>query len=462
MKALRTLLKALAWIVGGLVALVVLCYLALLAINWRDRPPSETARRFAAAYRDRPLVADTDNAFVYATGFFVAPGGDPQSAGVRRLALMNNALKDPSRNLFSTAANYDYKAARSAVVQALSDACRDGTSECLAALERDAPALAEWSSSERWLFERYLTLISRRGWRENASLDVRMTLPAYGTIVEGQRLLLVQAWMRAGEKDTATVRNLLAQDLRFWRHTLACSDILITKMIAVAALKRHFKMGDLVLRRLPAEREAAGRPAEWATEMTIPERSMMRTWVGEWVFLDTFTKQTKAGETSITRAEGPLASAWRHAWSPLLQTQDFSNQWAEAFERANAELDVPYDQYRAGVARAEAIMMASSEGGLPPIRAYNPVGAVFRWLNGTQYAGYSERVVDIEGVRRAALLASDLRSRGITAAQVRAELSASAIREPYGNEPFGWNEKKGALIFTGLERSSRGEHEIIY
>ena len=55
-------------------------------------------------------------------------------------------------------------------------------------------------------------------------------------------------------------------------------------MIAVTALKRNFKFGDLVLRRLPSELEAQGRPPEWSAQITRSERSMSRVWLGEWMF----------------------------------------------------------------------------------------------------------------------------------------------------------------------------------
>ena len=83
-------------------------------------------------------------------------------------------------------------------------------------------------------------------------------------------------------------------------------------------------------------------------------------------------------------------------------------------------------------------------------------------VSGAEYARYSERVVDIEGVRRAALLTSDLRSRGIGAAQVAAELPASTIRHPYTGELLGWDARKGVLTFTGLERLPRGLHEFLF
>jgi hypothetical protein len=65
-------------------------------------------------------------------------------------------------------------------------------------------------------------------------------------------------------------------------------------------------------------------------------------------------------------------------------------------------------------------------------------------------------------VRRAALLTTELRNRGVHRAHVAAELPESAIRDPYTDEPLGWDAQKGVLTFTGLERASRGLHEIVF
>ncbi len=465
MSVLRKLSKVLAGGIGGPVALVLAIYGIALVVNLHDRPPSGAALQFAAAYRDRTLVADSENAFVYATGFYVKPGDDPQAAGVRRIAWMRTAggRQLVGFSLPAHAPDYDYKSARSPAVQKTSDACVDAGHACLVALERQE-TLAEWSSLERWLFDRYLALTSRRGWRENAPLDPSMPLPPYAMILEGQKLLLVEAWRHARDKDAAGVQRLLAQDVRFWRHTLEFSDQLITKMIAIAALKRHFKVGDLVLRRLPVDLEAAGRPPEWSAEITMSERSMRRTFVCEWAFFNS------AIELGISHAnwwdsldQSAFARVWQRAATPLLQPQDLSNEWADSFSRATDELDVPYDRYRAAVARADAILDGAKRGGgRPPIRLYNPVGSVLRWISGSSYASYSVRAVDIEGVRRAALVTSELRSGKIPAAMVPAGLSASPIRQPYDDKPFEWNAEQGALTFTGLEPLPRGRHEFIY
>ena len=78
---LRRVFKAAGWTVLGLAALCVVLYLIAVAINWRDQEPSAIAVRFASLYRDRPVVADDDNAYVYLMGFGVSPDESPHERG---------------------------------------------------------------------------------------------------------------------------------------------------------------------------------------------------------------------------------------------------------------------------------------------------------------------------------------------------------------------------------------------
>lgn len=114
----KRLLKWLAWLLGGVLVLVVVAYLTLLAVNWRDRPPSQAAIRLAAMYQNRPPVADGDNAYVYVMGFAAARDEDPRAAGVRRLEWMRN-IPDAAQYPLSgdpVPGNESYKAGRSAVL----------------------------------------------------------------------------------------------------------------------------------------------------------------------------------------------------------------------------------------------------------------------------------------------------------------------------------------------------------
>src|ERR1700761_8834684 len=113
MRMLRTLLKGFAWLIGSLTGLVLLTYAVVLIANRHDRPPSQAALQLAAAYRNLPVVADADNAFVYATGFYVSPKEDPQVAGFRRIAWMHEVVKQPIQGFaLPPDKNYDLKSAR--------------------------------------------------------------------------------------------------------------------------------------------------------------------------------------------------------------------------------------------------------------------------------------------------------------------------------------------------------------
>ena len=410
------LLKIIATLVGGLLAAVVLVYLALVFVNRHDQPLSQEALRFAQLYRDRPPVANADNGYLYAMGFFTFQGGKTQ---------------------------------RSPALQSLAEACRVVDHACVVALEGTDKIVDEWFASEQWLFDRYRTLLSHSGWRQPKPFDLTARLPAYGTIFQGQRLLLLRARTLAERGDVAGVRELLAQDAHFWRMVLESSDLLIDKMIAVAALNRHFGLGNLVLRQLPADRAMQAMPQEWTQEITPAERSMTCTLAGEWEYFNDLLRKTKEHEPLIYR--------------PLFQPRDTSNKLAAMLARAAHDLDTPYDQYPQVLGRMRAeTNHAPAELGLFA-DLYNLIGAMMTNVpDAYNYGQYGARVADVEGVRRAAVLATTLRSRGVAAADVPAQLAASEIRMPYTNGPFAWDLKEGAIVFTGLEASERARHDIKY
>jgi hypothetical protein len=297
--------------------------------------------------------------------------------------------------------------------------------------------------------------------------DIRAPLPPYSLVFDGQKLLLAKAYLLAGQKDAAGVRTLLSDDVRFWRRVLASSDILITKMIAVAALNRTFGVGNLVLRRLPADLELAGMPAEWGTPLTDNERSLLRTFTGEWVFGDRLFRQTVAAGSwlDVVQSESDPSFATRllaRALMPMFQAQDLSNRRADMFLRALAAMDVPYEHLPAGLERASVIFDNPAEEGGPFRRLYNPVGDMVLSISATGFGGYGARVADVEGVRRAAVLATEMRSRNLARAKIPAELAASAARSPYDNAPFGWDADEHAIAFVGLEANERGRHLFEY
>ena len=153
---LRRILKIIGWIAGGTLGLGVALYLIAVAINWHDREPSAAAIQFTNLYRERPTVADEDNAFVYAMGFAVEPGADPLQMGLKRVAWMEqesraaslDARKDPQQKRF------DYKAMRVTAVREFIDACKAGGTDCANAFSSGDRVFDQWLASEGWLLLR--------------------------------------------------------------------------------------------------------------------------------------------------------------------------------------------------------------------------------------------------------------------------------------------------------------------
>lgn len=78
------------------------------------------------------------------------------------------------------------------------------------------------------------------------------------------------------------------------------------------------------------------------------------------------------------------------------------------------------------------------------------------------YARYLSRVADVEGVRRATVVTTELRSREVAIAKMPAELAEHTIRTPYGGEPFAWDAGEQAIVFVGKEPGERGRHVFNY
>lgn len=457
----KRLLKTVGWLVGGAIGLVVAVYVLLLLINLRDRPPSEFAQRLEDIHRNRPEVADADNGYIYAMGFPVAPDADPQAAGLQRLAWLRHRAEHPE-DWMRPDPLQSFEPTSSPAAKRIFDACGWSSDNCDAALEAADATLPEWFRAEQWRVDRYRTLLARPGWLETLPPDVATPLPAYAPVLQAQRLLLARAYYLAGQRDANGVREILEQDVRFWRTVLATSDILISRMIAVAALARHFNMGNLALRRLPLEMQLAAMPDAWRGPLTKEELSWHRCFAGEWVYGHNVLRQTMVENAMVGESPSFVQRLQDLALKPLFQLQDTSNQRAEMLARAADALQVPIERFIEGRDAAEAIFEAPAGKIGTLANLYNPIGDILSGIGSSSYDVYPPRVADIEGARRAAVLATELRSRKVDIANIRTELELSDLRTPYTGAPFVWDSQARAIVFFGLTPQERGRHAFKY
>jgi hypothetical protein len=280
-------------------------------------------------------------------------------------------------------------------------------------------------------------------------------------MMNGQRLLMLHARIRAANGDTAGAGELLVEDLRFWRGVLASSDLLITKILAAAAVRQHLKLGVDVLQELSPEQVPEVLPATWLVTISDAERSLPRVVAGEWMYASGAIRQIEPALAAsyfidVTGAGRPLA--WLSA--PLFQPQDTINLFADYHSRVLELLSsVPLADTEATAQRATTLASTWSREWRVPRSLYNILGRQIA-AYGSDFGSYLLRLGDLEGVRRAALATVSLHQGRVGRKDASAALAASPLRDPYSGEPFMWDASDGAVVFRGLEPHGRGEHRF--
>ena len=355
-------MRVIAKVLAVLVALPAIGLLLLVAINWRDQPPSADAERFDAMLRDRPALADAENAYVHLMRL-TGPG-------------------DPA-----------YRDARSADVDALSAACQEVTA-CADTLEKHPDVLSGWLSSEQWLLDRYRGMLhASRGWREPVPADLDAMFPAFGPARDAQELHLLDAWTRARAGDAGAVRDMLDRDLRFWRQVVASSDLLISKMVAAAAVERNFEWGAMALRSLPADAVDGAVPPSWREPITLSERSLMRALGGEW----SFVASTIRSALVIPEAGEDAGVLSRPLQRVFFQEQATRNLFAANFAGMGQVSERPYPELQDAL---DAVATGERGG------TKTGCARTTRWAPPRHFAAgscdYAARAADLEGRRRRA------------------------------------------------------------
>ncbi len=461
----RRFTKIIGWLLGGAFALTLIAYAILFVANLEDRPPiAEIAVLKALQDPASPVVSD-ENSYLYMLGFSGPPDADPMALGLERYEWMEEARPEYRIEDDPLSDDYDYRIRRNDAIAQLAQACSESEAECLRLLQSDSETVEQWLAGERWLLDRYRTLLDMPKFREAVPFELLAPLPSYSVMFEGQRLHIVDAWRLAGESDAVAVKAALDRDLVYWRMVLENSDALITKMIATAAIIRHFKLGNLALRRLPENVAADGIPFSWRDQISDEERSMSRSLAGEWTYFDESTRKVVADNdnpfgdwTGITDSTTLDRAAWV-VLKPFWQHQDLTNRHARLMLDLGNAFDVPYDEVPCAIGLADDIQEAAYQ---PFSRLYNFTGDLIMSANHWTFSDYAVRVSDLEGIRRAALLVAELRAEGVAKGDVVQRMLVNEIVDPYTNEPFTWHDGSDVVVFNGLEPHDRSQHELLY
>lgn len=457
---LMKLMKLAGWVLAVLLLLLVAVYLVVLGINWNDQLPSTTSIEFQSSYDSRTQIADSENAYIYLMGFDVPEEEDPFEWGVKRIAWTH----DEDREGFSLPGPIvNITALRSKAESDLAQACVFPTFDCLQALENEGSLFEQWYQAEYWITDRYIKFTAKEGWYEFGKVDVD-SLPNYVPILHAQRLYLMNLWWQVNDCRKHSYEEMLGRDLRFWRMVLQEKNSLLTKMIAVAAIKNNLHWANEIFSRLSVQELIPTLPSALTDAMTETELSLYNVLVGEWLFVKGYYdgdegKNRKLSEMYVSESSADIFFVF--LFIPFLKSQNTLNRHAEILRTTLAKFDKPLNYYPNIVARRDSNAQLSGYGQyiLDP---YNIPGRLMMDLHHGIYDNYFLRVSDLEGMRRVLMLITQMRNAKIFPEDAESFIAQSSIRNPYTDEPFEWDDAAEALVFTGLEPGERGRHMFAY
>lgn len=443
MGVIRKLLKLLRNIVVTLVVLVIVLVVAFIAINSKDQPPSETALQFQQAWDNRKPVDAADNGYIYLAGLDAATDETPDVVGAKRIQLLNDIAKGSAAdNPDFFRAEYNPEDAFIKEVKTAFDQCGKITKDCIEAIEKNKSRIIEWSQAEDLIGKRYAQLISHQYWLEPALLDASFRIPQFGLVMKAQRLAFMRE-IAAMEPDKVNrVVELLDADLRFWRMALENTDMLIGKMIAVAAIKNNFLWTNQFLLKMKNTPQPA--PVLFALNQpfTDAELSMRRSLIGEWIFAHSVTNPLDGSEIDNVTGKYLLKFSY--------QKQDTLNNRAASLNSVTTELDVPLANFETTLKSYQQKIRPEKSFTYYLLHPYNIVGQILGDVAPpSMYTDYVIRTKDLEAFRRG-LLASIEYMNNESGANTK-------YTSPYKTKPFVINQEQRSITVNGLGKDRNAQ-----
>jgi hypothetical protein len=335
------LVKGLSWLIASLIAAATLFYLLLLVINWQDEKPSADYLKLQSILQPPVGISANENGFAF----------------FQQHAASNDLVLSPA-------------------LAQLTRQC-DAT-DCDALANAQPPVLDQLIEQHQPLLQFYQQLRQHQYWYEVPDSDMWQEQPRYSVLLDAQKLVLVQAFLAAKQQNVTTARQLLQQDLTFWRMVLQNNHSLLSKMVTVAAIRQHFEFAAQIRQQLAVALQPELLPESWLQPFTDEDLAITKMVAGESAFRCNSMQHMLNAPGAV---EQPLSEVVLSALiKPMLQMQASCNLLAEQMLRfANAKSEPEFAWYS---------------------YLYNPVGKLLHLSTTEDYSAYRQRLLSSERLRQ--------------------------------------------------------------
>lgn len=427
---MRVVVKILKWIV----IVVVAIFGGFLLINVFD----EELKPEAAAYVQlpKPRFADGENAYFAFMGFLAPAGAQPHAVGREIIAAYETALaKNPFLDTFKAD---DYLKGAKLSVQGKPESCDPGKERCLDRYLADEALFRQLLSDNQVLLERYRALYSYPHFEETATPGI--AAPIAGFPVRLVPLVNAEIAFDVQRGEYSRALDRLEQDIAFWRRLLRESRTLVSKMVAVGALHRDYR---LLSEMVDFDAAAAQHFARIRKLVVLLDRQ-------EANIAECMRWEAAMGDR-VLRSISAQDKSW---WSGYLLHATLN----ESYEKVKAHADLAeLPAFRLQQAKKDLERKDQEESDSWWRHAYNPVGRIFN-SNSVAYAPYVERVHDLDGYMRLVALQMQISQRRLSDAEIPGFLKSAGKRyaDPYTDRPMQWDPRRRLILFKGMSKQIAG------
>ena len=445
------LVTGIKWLFYLLAALIV----GVLLINLFDQHLHPDIPAFADFSSEG--VPPEQNAYFALMGQAAALGSDPHALGME-LVKQVNQLVDQGKGNDPVSMEIPDKLYGPGKIQlrgAITTLCERDAHRCLPAYRQKAQQIAQMLRDNQVLIARTYRLYHYPHYRETMQQTIAAPFPMYGTL--GSDLILAKIGLQATRGEQLPALEALEQEVRFWRMVLRESRMLITKMVAVARLKRSFRLTSEIMATYPPNSAQTAILMRILAPLGAEELNMARTFRSEFVFTKTILEDISA--TDMADA-GKELTTWKLTGLFLFKRNATINL-IYARDRDLAALGIlPADEFL-----KQAIQIQAHAAQRPHWRswhfAYNPVGKILGEIAIPDYVQYIARIHNLDGLLRLVKLQLLMQQRAIPNTQGADFLAKTdpALTNPYTQQPMEWDPALHVLYFQGMQ--DRGDGELL-
>ena len=449
---MKTLLRWSAGIVLALLALLAIFVVALAAANWRDDPLTPAAARLLAP--PALPVSDAPNAYYVLLGMDAPDGEDAQAAGRRIRAEIDRQFREnPART------DYSQPPYNKAICSSWYDTACSWSQfrcpwrtrvDCVAFYLTAKPRMLQGMAEQAVLRQRYRQFSQIPVFVEPLRHSAQEPWPNDSALMQAAEMRLVEAVLACDSGDLAAGAQILVQEIRVHRRLLADSSQIITKMMAVALLRRDYAVLSNAIEHWPPLARQTALTEAWQP-LQAREYDMRRE-----IESDAAGKANLLYQALQTPARSGkfLDRLYAHFGLPNATVNTLARWTAENVRSAEGDPSTADARHRAAIDR-----MSKEASQVAPYASWrfirNPEGKTLLLMTHIDWTAYAERIYDLDGYIRLVALQAALQRDGVPLAQVAGYVQRAGpdLRNPYDRQPMQWDAARSMLSFEGRQQA---------